>query len=1122
MKRLLVIVIGALLLCLALLGVTVVFLAMSEGGTRVLAAQAERFLPVKLDGVSGTLWRSIRVDHATLALDGRELRIAELAVDLRLFPVLFDNRLDLTAVRAASVALVDVGERVAPDGPPVRLQLPFMPLAIELDALDLASVQILDLPELAVRGAASWTSRGLVVHALSLTGVAVDLSLTGSLGAGSRPALHAVLDWTLPETGWQGHGEIAGPVHALVVTHAVEGPYVLALTGTVDLSVPADPGVDLEVQVEDFAIEAYGFSGVGGRVRGDLGALLVDAAVVLQTPYGAPFPATVAARGPVAGPVTFEAQAEPLDGVVSTTGEFSWRQGIAVQLQGAARDLALASVLEDLEGRFGGRFTLAYTAAGFEIALMELAGELDGRPVSGRADLRGAGADWTAELIELSVGDNRVQAQGSWQAALLTVSGRVDAPALDQLGLGVDGGLLAVVDLTGQWPALEGSVQATSEALAAGGMALAGLRLDATMQDGLLGGALDVRRLETAGLVFDDLSLAPRGVLDAIDWRLSWAEGHAEGRLAYSPDDLRMYIAQLRFQALEQRIEIAGPFAVQRVAGNITSTPVCLSGAGARACIRQFDFVDGRVSTAGELEHLPVPLLATWLPVGADDEGYLEGSWQIAGAGALWSGGLALAARNLAVALPGAAEQRIELPDVEVTGTLEGDHLELSVAAANPIIDLAGTVRLAPVTLDGLLSGSVAFRATDLAWLRTFDQRLVDLGGALSLNVALSGSAREPDGEGRLALDAGHFTIENPEFSLEQITLAGQLDRTGTFEFSGSGMQRDGRVEISGSGTNLFRADRRLQAALRASGLRARDPQWEVELAPDLQLAYANGRARLTGVVTLPRADVRLNALPATVPRPSEDVIVIGRDEPAVEPLNRLRMNVRVVLGSSVSLRALGFQADLKGEVNVRRDARGQASVRGSLDITGGLLSAQGQTLMIESGLVVYSGPVGNPYIDIRAVRAIPGQTPPVKVGLHIRGNVNNLTSSVFSDPVMAETRALAFLVLGRDLDEQSEADSGQMLTAAINLGLSQSKSITAELQRITGLDELSAVAESQDSFAIVAGKRISKGIYLRYTYNTLTALSAVLISFDLTDRWRLEALSGENSAMDILYRFER
>jgi translocation and assembly module TamB len=75
---------------------------------------------------------------------------------------------------------------------------------------------------------------------------------------------------------------------------------------------------------------------------------------------------------------------------------------------------------------------------------------------------------------------------------------------------------------------------------------------------------------------------------------------------------------------------------------------------------------------------------------------------------------------------------------------------------------------------------------------------------------------------------------------------------------------------------------------------------------------------------------------------------------------------------------------------------------------------------------------------------------------------------------------------------------------------------------RMTGLDELSASAESQDSFAIVAGKRISDDLYVRYTYNTLSAVGVFLVRYELTSRWLLEAESGEQSSMDLLYSFEK
>ena len=64
-------------------------------------------------------------------------------------------------------------------------------------------------------------------------------------------------------------------------------------------------------------------------------------------------------------------------------------------------------------------------------------------------------------------------------------------------------------------------------------------------------------------------------------------------------------------------------------------------------------------------------------------------------------------------------------------------------------------------------------------------------------------------------------------------------------------------------------------------------------------------------------------------------------------------------------------------------------------------------------------------------------------------------------------------------------------------------------------------MADSQQSFAIVAGKRITEDMYVRYIYDTLSAVGALLIRYHLTDRWVLEGRTSTVSSMDILYGIE-
>jgi translocation and assembly module TamB len=1122
-KRALVVLFGALLVFAALAGVAFVGLALTETGTRLLAAQAERLLPLRLVGVSGTLWRNLRVERLRLQLERQALVVEELAVELDLVPLLFDNRLVLREVRARSVELVEL-EPPDPAAPPARLLLPFMPIELMLDRLAIEALRIPGAPVVAVAGSASWTPAGIDVRDAVDQWGRDQPGAAGSILCRRTPGARSCLEWALPQAGWAGRGELSGPVGDLAVTQQISGAYPFGVTGVVDLTLPARPAFDVTVIADDLAAEAWALDGIEAHIAGTLEALEVAVQARLDARYGQPFPIEVRVRGPLIGPLAIELRAEPLDGVVQATGSADWSDGLRVVAEGSARALALAPVLDGYTGELGADFALEYGAAGVDLALTDLAGSVDGRPVSGQARILGGGeAGWTVEAAELAVGDNRAELAGRWQDGAIVVDGRIVAPALEQLGLGVSGAIDAEVSLAGRWPALDGRIELRGPAVTAERFEFADLAGSVQLAGGKLDAQLSAARLAVGGVGFEALQLTLAGAVDALDWRLAWSQGESRGRLEQAAGDWRLELAALQADVATVRFAVDGPFSVQSQAGTVTVTQVCLSGGEARACLAGLRVQDGRIATTGRLERMPLALLHRYLPVEFDRGSHLEGRWDVSGAANSWSGSVELAARDLGIDWPDAEEQRVELPDVTLVGTFAGAALELSLVTSGEAYRIEGSGRLAPVAADGQLSGALVFSMTEFDWLRDLDSRLDDLSGALTAELALSGTATAPVIEGVLKLEDGRLALVDPGFVLDGLAVTARVDRDGAFEFSGRGAQSAGKVELEGRGSGLFGGELELAATLSGDNLRATDPQFEATVAPDLEFALRQGIARVTGTVDLPRAAVRLNALPVNVPRPSPDVIVIGREVPAANGApNRLRMNVRVRLGREVSLTALGAEAKLQGDLRVRRDARGQTSVRGTLDVAGGRIDAQGQSLVIESGVVVYNGPVGNPFIDVRAVREIPNQTPPVKVGLRIRGDANRLTSTIFSEPAMAENRALAFLVLGRDIDAQSDADSGELLTAAINLGLSQSKSLIGELQRAAGLDELSAVAEGEDSFALAAGKQIGEDLYLRYTYNTLTAVGAILISLDLSDQWRLEALSGEDSAMDILYRIER
>jgi translocation and assembly module TamB len=1121
-KRLLMIVLGALLLLVMLVATTVVFLGATEGGTRFLAAQAERFLPIRLIDVSGDLWSEVRVGRVELELESQRVRVDNLSVALRIAPLLFDNLLDLQAVRADTVVVERLETETADGALPPPLALPFMPIDIDLASLDIARLEITGAFPMTVHASASWRGDGLTVRALTVDSDVVTGSVEGMLGTGSNPQLRLEARWTLGEDEWSGEGRIDGRVDDFELAHELRGVVNVSAIGRASLADLANPQVDLAVAVSDLDVAEVEIDGIAGQVRGTPENLIADARAGVRVPGYRPFSVSLSVYGPATGPLTIrDLQADALGGRQQAQGSFGWSPGLRLFLGGTVSDIDLAALPGELEGRLSAGIEFGYRDELVEVALRAISGTLHGRPLDGELVAKQRDGGWRVDPLALRVGSNSLNGRLDLLGESLDLEAVIEAPELAALGFPVAGDLAGSVRLSGIWPDLDGRLDVRSDVLAGFDSRIDGAQLEARLQRGVVDATFSAARVARDELGLDGLQFTAMGPLGNLDWTLAWPDGAADGALSWTDEVRVVLVREAELRAIGQTWRIDQALRLRESDGDVELDPVCVSGGGARACVNSFRLAQGAVDTSGELERLPIGLFEPWLPLPLHEEGYLEGAWSVSGPADDWRGQVRVVARQLGYLAT--ENEVVSLPDLEAFGAIGGDTLTLRLLATDEAFSLAGGVRVAPIAPDGELVGTLSASIADLSPLQVFDQRIESLSGSLSGLLNVSGTASAPRAEGRFRLADGALALNDPEFRLDGIDIQLSLDDAGVFEVSGTARQGDNELRISGDGSGLFDDALAFQAALTGSGLRAAHPDWDVVVSPDLNLRYADGRGRVSGRLEVPRAEVRLRTRPTTVPSRSEDVIVLGREPEPVATGAAIRTDVDIILGNDVNLRAFAAQAALEGRLRARVDEHGRTTLVGNLNITGGVLSAQGQTLSIESGSVIYNGPVTRPYVDVRAVRVIHTVSPSVKVGLHIRGDADNLISSVISEPSMSETRALSFLVLGRDIEQgTADSDSGQLMAAAINLGLSRSRNITGELMRMAGLDELSAAAEAENAFAIIAGKRVTDDLYVRYIYNTLTSAGTFLLRYSLTRRWHLEAQSGDNPAMDLLFRIER
>jgi translocation and assembly module TamB len=230
-------------------------------------------------------------------------------------------------------------------------------------------------------------------------------------------------------------------------------------------------------------------------------------------------------------------------------------------------------------------------------------------------------------------------------------------------------------------------------------------------------------------------------------------------------------------------------------------------------------------------------------------------------------------------------------------------------------------------------------------------------------------------------------------------------------------------------------------------------------------------------------------------------------------------LDVAVTVGEKVRIDGYGLAGTLGGSLRVRQQPGREVRATGVLDV-GGRYRAYGQDLRITRGKLVWSNALaGDPLLDIRAEREIGDVT----AGVQVNGRASAPQASVWSNPAMSQSEALAYLALGRPLSTASGAEGERLDAAAAALSAGGSL-IASQLGAGLGLDD-AGVMESRalGGSVIGVGKYLSPRLYVSYgvsllgTGQVLTLKYLLRAGFDI----EIESSSRENRG-SVNWRLER
>ncbi|MDU1268987.1 MAG: translocation/assembly module TamB domain-containing protein, partial [Escherichia coli] len=177
--------------------------------------------------------------------------------------------------------------------------------------------------------------------------------------------------------------------------------------------------------------------------------------------------------------------------------------------------------------------------------------------------------------------------------------------------------------------------------------------------------------------------------------------------------------------------------------------------------------------------------------------------------------------------------------------------------------------------------------------------------------------------------------------------------------------------------------------------------------------------------------------------------------------------------------------------------------------------------LIVHVGNLLFSGPPDQPYLNIEAIRNPDATEDDVIAGVRVTGLADEPKAEIFSDPAMSQQAALSYLLRGQGL-ESDQSDSAAMTSMLIGLGVAQSGQIVGKIGETFGVSNLALDTQGVgDSSQVVVSGYVLPGLQVKYGVGIFDSIATLTLRYRLMPKLYLEAVSGVDQALDLLYQFE-
>ncbi|MFZ4833943.1 autotransporter assembly complex protein TamB [Rouxiella sp. Mn2063] len=831
-----------------------------------------------------------------------------------------------------------------------------------------------------------------------------------------------------------------------------------------------------------------------------------------------------------------------LQGNTSLTGVVDWSKAISwntlLTLDGINTAKQWPEWPAKLQGKIATRGSLYGGSWQLQVPTLQLDGNVKQNKVQVQGNLRGnAAGQWDIPQLHLELGRNNIDVKGNLSDKW-NLDANIDAPHLDGALPGLGGVAKGKLQLRGNLKAPQLLVDLNAAGLKWQEMSVSRVSIkgDVSANEQIQGNvAVQVQQLKQDTLEISNLTLDAKGNEKQHQLKLNIVGQPVSGHLALTGSFDRkteQWTGNLNNTLFDTPVgewRLTRSIALQyfNADQHVTIGPHCWQNPNADICVPTTINAGTSGQASLQLNRFDLAMLKPLLTDETQLQGVFSGKANVS-----WKaqGGLPQASLTL------------DGKGVKVQQAVQGnmlpialDTLSLTAALNNGRADLGWLIKIANNgQLDGKiqiadpmgkrnLSGNINIARVSLALLQPALADGEKVSGQLNANLRVGGNAKQPQVFGRLALsnlgvDAEFmpFDISNANLNINFNGMSSMLD--GVIQTTHGQLALNGNADWSN--INAWRA----QIAAKGDKVRISiPPMVRLDVSPDLVFEATPQAFSLDGKVDIPWARITVQELPESAVGVSSDEVMLNDQHQPIAPASTsipINTNLVVNIGKDVRLDAFGLKARLEGALKVAQDKRG-LGLNGQINIPSGRFHAYGQDLIVRKGQLLFSGPADQPLLNLEAIRNPDSTENNVVAGVRVTGEADAPKLEIFSDPTMSQQEALSYLLRGQGLNN-SGADSSAMTSMLVGIGVAQSGKLVGKIGEAFGVSNLALDTQGVgDSSQVVVSGYVLPGLQVKYGVGIFDSLATLTLRYRLMPKLYLEAVSGIDQALDLLYQFE-